>query len=66
MTGTIRRWLASRWVIVAADVLVVLTVYTAALVIRLEGSVPYSYASRFRSSLPFIVAAYVVVGSPLP
>jgi hypothetical protein len=62
MTGTVRMWQSSRWVIVAADVLVVLTVYTAALVIRLEGAVPYFYASRFRSLLPLIVAAYVVVG----
>lgn len=62
MTGTIRTWLAGRWLLVAADVLVVLTVYTAALLIRLEGAVPYFYASRFRSFLPLIIAAYVVVG----
>ena len=48
--------------IVAADVLVIVTVYTAALVIRFEGVVPDSYASRFASFLPLIVAAYVVVG----
>jgi hypothetical protein len=62
VTGTIRRWQSSRLVIVAADVLVVLTVYTAALVIRFEGAVPAFYGSRFASFLPLIVGAYVVVG----
>ena len=62
MTGTIRRWLAGRWVIVAVDVLVVLTVYIAALVIRFDGQVTSLYASRFASFLPLIVAAYVIVG----
>jgi hypothetical protein len=62
VTGTIRSWLAGRWVIVAADVLVVVTVYTTALVIRLEGQVPSFYRSRFASALPWIAAAYVIVG----
>ena len=62
MTGAVQRWLSHRWAIVAADVLVVLTVYTAALVIRFDGQVPSFYASRFASFLPLIVAAYVIVG----
>ena len=62
MTGTIRRWLSHRWAIVTADVLVVVMVYTAALVIRFEGVLPDLYASRFASFLPLIVAAYVAVG----
>lgn len=62
MTGTVEKGLSSRWIIVAVDVLIVFTVYTAALVIRFEGQVPDSYASRFASALPLIAAAYVIAG----
>ena len=62
MTETLQKWLASRWSIVAVDVLIVSTVYAAVLVFRFEGAVPDFYASRFASILPLIAATYVIVG----
>ena len=56
MNGAVQGWLSGRWVLVVAYVLIVLTVYTAAL-IRFYGVVPVSYASRFASSLPVVVTA---------
>jgi hypothetical protein len=62
VTGTLQKWLASRWSIVAVDVLIVSTVYAAALLFRFEGAIPDFYASRFASILPLIATTYVIVG----